>query len=130
MKCVYCEKPGIARVANSETKETIVICDDCLAMTETCSCCGYLIAATKDYVVDGGKSYHLECYESEKTMKHYVYPTIRCPYCSNEFKMGMRLKPRSPFVTYCDVDDTPGCGKMFVVVPEVVVTLTGLKVEE
>ena len=50
-----------------------------------------------------------------------------CPYCKNEFSIWLDLeqaiKRNYVELVYCDVDDTPGCGKPFVIAPEVQIAL-------
>lgn len=55
---------------------------------------------------------------------------VRCPYCGNEFRQ-MADTSKGMEVAYCDVDDTPGCGKAFVFkVPAVVpVTIESFSIE-
>ena len=50
---------------------------------------------------------------------------LTCPYCGNVFDNEIELSKYSQReVVYCDVDDSPGCDRMFVIeyVPKIQVS--------
>lgn len=62
--------------------------------------------------------------------KLYYYPRVTCPYCGNKFKVRIKAKGYyQPITVYCDIDDNPGCDKLFVVKVDVEVKVDSLKIE-
>jgi hypothetical protein len=52
------------------------------------------------------------------TTKFHDLLEITCPYCGNKFRQRfeVELHPyRQDVTTLCDIDETPGCDKYFVV---------------
>lgn len=60
-----------------------------------------------------------------------VYPTVKCPYCGNEFTVSIDKKElaESLHVFRCDVDEHPGCGLPFVVGVELKPVVTTKAIE-
>ena len=49
--------------------------------------------------------------------------TLKCPYCGNTWQQTIKLEITTmPILTWCDVDESPGCGSWFAYIPKVDVT--------
>jgi hypothetical protein len=48
---------------------------------------------------------------------------VKCPYCGNEFELLVNFGAGMA-IAYCDVDETPGCGKAFAYLTPYVVPVT------
>jgi predicted DCC family thiol-disulfide oxidoreductase YuxK len=51
-------------------------------------------------------------------MTMYTKFDVECPYCGNQFNQVFSKDELGTYqAIYCDIEDTPGCGKLFVVRP-------------